>query len=149
MVCRGRRKHDRYAQSPAGPRFLLSLSLAQGVGPMLKVFGFVRRHAQLSHDEYRAAHVGYHNSFGRRLNGIRGYLLNVRANRRLDDLLGEFNAALNQGASTDFDAAVPGCRARRRRRAARSSPARGVLSSLSAADASRHSVHLIGQRRQV
>ena len=75
---------------------------------MLKVFGFVRRHAQLSHDEYRAAHVGYHNSFGRRLNGIRGYLLNVRANRRLEDLLGEFNAALNQGASTDFDEAWNG-----------------------------------------
>lgn len=75
---------------------------------MLKVFGFVRRHAQLSHDEYRAAHVGYHNSFGRRLNGIRGYLLNVRANRRLEDLLGEFNAALNQGAPAGFDEAWNG-----------------------------------------
>ena len=27
---------------------------------MLKVFGFVRRHPGLTHDEYRAAHVGYH-----------------------------------------------------------------------------------------
>ena len=32
----------------------------------------------------------------------------VMPNRRLDDLLGEFNAALNQGASTDFDEAWNG-----------------------------------------
>ena len=50
---------------------------------MLKVFGFVLRHPSLTHDEYRAGHVGYHNSFGRRLNNIRGYLLNVNANRSL------------------------------------------------------------------
>ncbi len=50
---------------------------------MLKVFGFVSRHPRLTHDEYRAAHVGYHNSFGRRLNNIRGYLLNVRSNRNM------------------------------------------------------------------
>lgn len=56
---------------------------------MLKVFGFVRRHPDLTHDEYRAAHVGYHNSFGRRLPNIRGYLLNVRANRPIGDTLGE------------------------------------------------------------
>jgi hypothetical protein len=55
---------------------------------MLKVFGFVRRHPNLTHDEYRAGHVGYHNSFGRRLNGIRGYLLNVRANAPIEETLG-------------------------------------------------------------
>lgn len=54
-----------------------------------KVFGFVRRNARLTHDEYRAGHVGYHNSFGRRLPNIRGYLLNVRANRSLEEVLGK------------------------------------------------------------
>ncbi len=55
---------------------------------MLKVFGFVRRHPNLTHDEYRTGHVGYHNSFGRRLNNIRGYLLNVRANAPIEETLG-------------------------------------------------------------
>lgn len=55
---------------------------------MLKVFGFVKRHPRLSHDEYRAGHVGYHNSFGRRLPNIRGYLLNVASNRRIEETLG-------------------------------------------------------------
>jgi hypothetical protein len=55
---------------------------------MLKVFGFVKRNPRLTHDEYRAGHVGYHNSFGRRLNNIRGYLLNVASNRRITDSLG-------------------------------------------------------------
>ncbi len=50
---------------------------------MLKVFGFVSRHSNLTHDEYRAGHVGYHNSYGRRLNNIRGYILNVRSKRDL------------------------------------------------------------------
>ena len=54
---------------------------------MLKVFGFVRRHPSLTHDEYRAGHVGYHNSFGRRLNNIRGYILNVSANRQLREVV--------------------------------------------------------------
>ena len=56
---------------------------------MLKVFGFVTRHPRLSHDEYRAGHVGYHNSFGRRLNNIRGYLLNVASNRTIQETLGQ------------------------------------------------------------
>ena len=71
---------------------------------MLKVFGFVRRHPNLTHDEYRTAHVGYHNSFGRRLPNIRGYLLNVRANRKLDDILGtERVAQLTRDEPDDFD----------------------------------------------
>jgi hypothetical protein len=71
---------------------------------MLKVFGFVRRNARLSHDEYRAAHVGYHNSFGRRLPGIRGYILNVWANRTVAESLGEALAArLTRGEPTGFD----------------------------------------------
>jgi len=55
---------------------------------MLKVFGFVKRHPRLTHDEYRAGHVGYHNSFGRRLNNIRGYLLNVAANQHVSASIG-------------------------------------------------------------
>ena len=50
---------------------------------MFKAFGFVKRNSKLTHDEYRAGHAGYHNSFGRRLNNIRGYILNVRSNSEL------------------------------------------------------------------
>lgn len=50
---------------------------------MFKVFGFVTKNNNLTHDEYRAGHVGYHNSFGRRLNNIRGYTLNVRSNQNI------------------------------------------------------------------
>lgn len=70
---------------------------------MLKVFGFVRRHKRLSHDEYRAAHVGYHNSFGRRLNNIRGYVLNVRANRSVEESLGSLAERLTRGEPVEFD----------------------------------------------
>ncbi len=71
---------------------------------MLKVFGFVRRNPRLTHDEYRAAHVGYHNSFGRRLNNIRGYLLNVRANRPLAAAIGADRAArIQHEEPEDFD----------------------------------------------
>jgi len=71
---------------------------------MLKVFGFVKRHPRLSHDEYRAAHVGYHNSFGRRLNNIRGYLLNVASNRPVTQTLGaELAQRLTKNEPADFD----------------------------------------------
>ncbi|MGI9327532.1 MAG: hypothetical protein ACR2PZ_20105 [Pseudomonadales bacterium] len=72
---------------------------------MLKVFGFVRRNANLTHDEYRAAHVGYHNSYGRRLNNIRGYLLNVRANRDLGETIGApLLQQISWGEPAQFDA---------------------------------------------
>ena len=61
---------------------------------MLKVFGFVRRNADLTHDEYRTAHVGYHNSYGRRLRNIRGYLLNVRGNRPIAESFGPLAAQI-------------------------------------------------------
>lgn len=71
---------------------------------MLKVFGFVKRHPRLSHDEYRAGHVGYHNSFGRRLNNIRGYLLNVASNRSIEDSLGrELMTKLTVAEPEGFD----------------------------------------------
>jgi hypothetical protein len=70
---------------------------------MLKVFGFTRRNPQLSHDDYRASHVGYHNSYGRRLNNIRGYILNVRANRSIEQVLGTAGSELARGAPPAFD----------------------------------------------
>ena len=70
---------------------------------MLKVFGFVRRNERLTHDEYRAAHVGHHNSFGRRLNNIRGYILNVRSNRSVAESLGPLAERLTRGEPEAFD----------------------------------------------
>ncbi len=71
---------------------------------MLKVFGFVRRHPNLTHDEYRTGHVGYHNSFGRRLPNIRGYLLNVRANRPIEETLGSsLLEQISKGEPDGFD----------------------------------------------
>jgi hypothetical protein len=70
---------------------------------MLKVFGFVRRGDALTHDEYRAAHVGYHNSFGRRLNNIRGYVLNVRANASIESTLGPLATRITRNEPAAFD----------------------------------------------
>mgnify|MGYP001811753936 CR=1 FL=1 len=70
---------------------------------MLKVFGFTRRNPRLSHDDYRAGHVGYHNSYGRRLNNIRGYVLNVRANQNIEQTLGPGAAQLNHNPPPGFD----------------------------------------------
>jgi hypothetical protein len=75
---------------------------------MLKVFGFVRRNARLTHDEYRAAHVGYHNSYGRRLPGIRGYLLNVWSNRPVGESLGPLAARITRGEPADFESMTDG-----------------------------------------
>lgn len=76
---------------------------------MLKVFGFVRRNPRLTHDEYRAAHAGYHASYGRRLTGIRGYVLNVRASRPLEVAIGpEAAAILTRQAPEGFDDAWDG-----------------------------------------
>lgn len=75
---------------------------------MLKVFGFVRRNEQLTHDEYRSAHAGYHNSYGRRLNRLRGYLLNVRANRTPEETLGNQAAYLTACEPADFDTSWDG-----------------------------------------
>lgn len=47
---------------------------------MYKVFAFLKRNPKLTHDEYRAGHVGYHCGQSRRLKNIRGYLVNVWAN---------------------------------------------------------------------
>ncbi len=75
---------------------------------MLKVFGFVRRHPRLSHDEYRAAHIGYHNSFGRRLRNIRGYVLNVRSNHQIEDRIGPLASRITHHEPPDFNASWDG-----------------------------------------
>jgi hypothetical protein len=47
-----------------------------------KVWAFLRRNtALLSHDEYRAGHVGFHCCNTRRLKGIRGYTVNIHDER--------------------------------------------------------------------
>ena len=81
------------------------MGYSEGLGGtnMLKVFGFVRRNVKLSHDDYRAAHIGHHNSYGRRLPNIRGYILNVWANRGIDDSLGPLAAKITKGEPDNFD----------------------------------------------
>ena len=56
---------------------------------MYKVFAFLKRNPNLTHDEYRAGHVGYHCGQSRRLKNIRGYLVNVWANTPLRRELGK------------------------------------------------------------
>lgn len=55
---------------------------------MYKVFAFLKRNPNLTHDEYRAGHVGYHCGQSRRLKNIRGYLVNIWANEPLHEKLG-------------------------------------------------------------
>lgn len=70
---------------------------------MLKILGFVERNGRLTHDEYRAGHVGFHASFGRRLPNIRGYALNIRAGRPIGETLGPLAARLTHGEPEGFD----------------------------------------------
>ena len=57
---------------------------------MFKVFAFLKRNTHLlSHDEYRAGHVGYHCGQSRRLKDIRGYLVNIWANISFHDKVGK------------------------------------------------------------
>ena len=55
---------------------------------VFKVFAFLQRHPNLSHDEYRAGHVGYHCGQSRRLKNIRGYLVNIWSNEPFADKVG-------------------------------------------------------------
>lgn len=55
---------------------------------MYKVFAFLKRNPNLTHDEYRAGHVGYHCGQSRRLKNIRGYLVNIWANQPLREKIG-------------------------------------------------------------
>ena len=56
---------------------------------MFKVFAFLKRNTSLlTHDEYRAGHVGYHCGQSRRLKNIRGYLVNVWSNTPFAERVG-------------------------------------------------------------
>ena len=69
---------------------------------MYKVFAFLRRNTQLlSHDEYRAGHVGYHCCHSRRLKGIRGYLVNIWSNNDLAAQLGPLHDEITRNAPAD------------------------------------------------
>ena len=57
---------------------------------LFKVFAFLRRNTSLlTHDEYRAGHVGYHCCNSRRLKNIRGYLVNIWSNTGLKSKIGK------------------------------------------------------------
>jgi len=61
-----------------------------GQAALFKVFAFLKRNAQLlSHDDYRAGHVGYHCGQSRRLKDIRGYLVTIWSNTPISTRLGD------------------------------------------------------------
>ena len=69
---------------------------------MYKVFAFLKRNPNLTHDEYRAGHVGYHCGQSRRLKNIRGYLVNIWANEPLTAKLGPEIGAHEINPPDDF-----------------------------------------------
>jgi len=70
---------------------------------MYKVFAFLKRNcALLSHDEYRAGHVGFHCCNSRRLKNIRGYLVNIWANEDLATKLGDQYDVISFNEPEDF-----------------------------------------------
>jgi hypothetical protein len=69
---------------------------------MYKVFAFLKRNSKLTHDEYRAAHVGYHCGTSRRLKGIRGYTVNIWANAPLRPRLGDLGPQIIRNEPTGF-----------------------------------------------
>ncbi len=69
---------------------------------MYKIYAFLKRNPSLSHDEYRAGHVGYHCGQSRRLKNIRGYLVNVWANEPLRDKVGPWLDEVTHNAPDGF-----------------------------------------------
>ena len=69
---------------------------------MYKVFAFLKRNPNLTHDEYRAGHVGYHCGQSRRLKDIRGYLVNIWANVPLIDKVGALHDRITLNEPTHF-----------------------------------------------
>ncbi|MBI1179316.1 MAG: hypothetical protein GC201_02080 [Alphaproteobacteria bacterium] len=69
---------------------------------MFKVFAFLKRNETLSHDDYRAGHIGYHSGHSRRMKGMRGYLVNVWANQELADTIGPLHDDIAWNAPPDF-----------------------------------------------
>ena len=70
---------------------------------MFKVFAFLKRNtALLSHDDYRAGHVGFHCCNSRRLRDIRGYAVNIWANAPLAPRLGRLHAEIVRNEPAGF-----------------------------------------------
>lgn len=69
---------------------------------MFKVYAFLKRNPKLTHDEYRAGHVGYHCGQSRRLKDIRGYLVNVWANEPLVEKIGDLHAEITINEPENF-----------------------------------------------
>jgi hypothetical protein len=70
---------------------------------MYKVFAFLKRNTELvTHDEYRAGHVGYHCGHSRRLKGIRGYLVNIWSNNDLRQRLGPLYDEITRNEPVGF-----------------------------------------------
>ena len=69
---------------------------------MFKVFAFLKRNARLTHDEYRAGHIGYHSGHSRRMKGMRGYCVNVWSNRNLRQALGPLHDRITRAAPENF-----------------------------------------------
>ncbi len=69
-----------------------------------KVWAFLKRNtALLSHDDYRAGHVGYHCGNTRRLKAIRGYTVNIHdEDNRLGERLAATDAVTVLGEPADF-----------------------------------------------
>lgn len=70
---------------------------------MFKVFAFLKRNLKvLTHDEYRAGHVGFHCGNSRRLKDIRGYAVNIWANAPLAPRLGSLHHEIVRGEPDGF-----------------------------------------------
>ena len=69
---------------------------------MYKVYAFLKRHPKLSHDEYRAGHLGYYCGQTRRLKNIRGYHVSIWANQLLEDTLPEVMTHCSINPPKDF-----------------------------------------------
>ena len=69
---------------------------------MFKVYAFLKRNPKLTHDEYRAGHVGYHCGQSRRLKDIRGYLVNVWANEPLAEKIGDLQTEITINEPENF-----------------------------------------------
>ncbi|MCC5886796.1 MAG: EthD domain-containing protein [Gammaproteobacteria bacterium] len=70
---------------------------------MFKLWAFLRRDSdRLGFEAYRAGHVGHHASMMRRLKGLRGYCVDVRAATPLVERIGPLHGEITFGESADF-----------------------------------------------
>jgi hypothetical protein len=80
------------------------LRTSRSTPKVFKVFAFLKRNTTLlSHDEYRAGHVGYHCGQSRRLKNIRGYLVNVWSNTPFAARIGsDLHGKITRNEPADF-----------------------------------------------